>query len=101
MTMAEHNDLIPLLRVIAMPTTKQPGRRYGPAPKHEPRPGMQAPRPMTTGDRDRVYRIHPNFLAITDRQARRWIRMAERHGEIVREGRKGSPTLKQKKVRRG
>lgn len=64
---------------------KQTGRRYGPPPKNLPSRGMQAPSPMSTGDRDRAYRRSPDFYRLTPRQERQWIRMAERAGEIARD----------------
>jgi hypothetical protein len=66
---------------------KQPGRKFGPPPKKPPHPRMQAPEPMTTGDRDKAYRRAPSFYTMTARQERQWVRMAERHGEVVRDRR--------------
>lgn len=85
MTMAEHNDLIPLLRVIAMPTTKQPGRRFGRAPKPAPKHRPSSPSPMSDARREEVYTRVGGFTA---RQFRQLQRMGARaaYREAVRRG---------------
>lgn len=84
-----------------MSARKQPGRRYGPAPKNPPHQGMQAPKPMTGPRRYDLYTGSGRRFPTT-RQARQLQRMAGRdeHRPLPRIDGKASATPKQKKVRR-
>lgn len=76
-TLAEHNPLIPLLRAISLTRGhKQPGRRYGPAPKFPPKVSAQSPAPM--GNRRRVEVYNADGTTLTQRQARQFDRMYAR-----------------------
>lgn len=55
---------------------KQPGRRYGPPPRHLPHPRMQAPEPMSLVVRADIYRCTGSEHRFTRRQMRRYDRMA-------------------------
>lgn len=84
-----------------MSARKQTGRRYGPAPKHDPRPEMQAPAPMSGARRDDIY-TNTGRRWRTARQLRHLLRMAVRDKErpLPRLTGKAAATPKQKKVRR-
>lgn len=55
-TFPEHNDLIPLLRALAMRGgRKRGGAKYGPPPKNPPHERMQSPAPMSDERRSEIY----------------------------------------------
>lgn len=83
-----------------MTALKQPGRRYGPAPKPAPK-HRGAPTPMDLAARVGSYmKGRPGARHCTERQIAQTWRMAELHDESSRYGGKGSATPKQRKVRR-
>lgn len=57
---------------------KQPGRRYGPAPKDVPGPAAQSPAPMKTARRIAAYQRQNGRVELTGRQQRQAHRMAKR-----------------------
>lgn len=83
-----------------MTARKQPGRRYGRPPKHDPRPEMQAPKPMTAERREDIVRA--SGRPTTARQERQFFRMGARSNGFLHLGHKPgfAATPKQKKVRR-
>lgn len=78
---ARVNGTVALLRSIQQSDWKQPGRRYGPAPKG-PGPRHQVA-PMDTRRRCLTYAENSIRALPTDRQVRQIQRMAKRLGEDV------------------
>lgn len=71
------NDTVDLIRSIIPSGRKQPGRRFGPAPKHTPHERMQSPAPMSVERRLAVYGQRPGS-SFTHRQEEQMYRMGQR-----------------------
>lgn len=84
-TFPEHNDLIRLLRALAMTGgRKRGGAKYGPPPKNPPPERMQSPKPLDWRQRAENYRHSNGKNRFTHRQSTQLLRMGERSGETVR-----------------
>lgn len=104
---ARVNETVAFVHSLSTPARKQPGRRYGPAPKNPPHEGMQAPKPMDIDERlGHYFDEHGHMTLRQERQVSRmsWRQLYRDEGQVdaieawpAFNG-KGRPTPKRKAV---